>query len=175
MSLLPQAKAADRRQQNADTYDRLYVSLVDGLGLLQILIAVCDRDSQRYATIERYESDLEGVAECLRVQLQPGRLNVKSAIEETISATLGATGAMADLPIVVTVEGAERLDAAALRELFGYLQWTREGLRELAIPLVFWFPGNFLPDLAKKAPDFWSWRNGVFIFGSEEVDLRQHG
>jgi tetratricopeptide (TPR) repeat protein len=77
--------------------------------------------------------------------------------------------------IVVSVVGVESLleldiQTTTIREqteLFGYLQWTREALREYAFPVVLWVPSRLVGRLEEKAPDFWSWRSGVFWFGVE--------
>jgi tetratricopeptide (TPR) repeat protein len=53
---------------------------------------------------------------------------------------------------------------SALDRFFGYLQWTREGLREFPYPIVLWVTPQILSQLSSKAPDFWSWRGGVFQF-----------
>jgi tetratricopeptide (TPR) repeat protein len=47
----------------------------------------------------------------------------------------------------------------------GYLQWTREALRGYPLPIVLWLPAAVSVEIAKRAPDFWSWRGGVFSFG----------
>ena len=149
---------------NQETYDRLYVSLLDGLGTLQILIAVCNNDRQRYEIIERYEKELREEAHFLKVRLSGEELSLKSAIKTVLAKKVDETRH----PVIATVLGAEQLDQKLLPQFCGYLQWTREGLRALSIPIVLWLPENLLPEIAKKAPDFWSWRNGVFIFKGEE-------
>ena len=149
---------------NQETYDRLYVSLLDGLGTLQILIAVCNNDRQRYEIIERYEKELREEAHFLKVRLSAEELSLKSAIETVLAQETDETRKVT----IATVLGAEQLDQKLLPQFCGYLQWTREGLRALSIPIVLWLPENLLPKIAKKAPDFWSWRNGVFIFKGEE-------
>ena len=55
--------------QNQTAYDSLYVSLLDGLGTLQLLIAVCENDALRYEMIERYEQALKPEAQVWRVTL----------------------------------------------------------------------------------------------------------
>ena len=156
----PIATATDRNQ---DTYDRLYVSLLDNLGALQILIAICGNDRQRYAIIDRYENELSSVAQCLRASLNPKEPSLKRAIETAVAQ---ATPRL-DHIFIASVTGAEQLDSTSLPQFFGYLQWTREGLRSLTMPIVLWLPDHLLPRIAKQSPDFWSWRNGVFIFEPE--------
>ena len=158
---------ADRLAHNQDTYDRLYVSLVDGLGTLQILVAVCGSDRQREGLIQRLGQELEGEARCVRVVLSPGDPNLKGAIE--------AQRDLIDREVWprcwATVSGVEGFQEGAIAEFLGYLQWTREGLRALALPIVLWLPESLVPRLAKQSPDFWSWRNGVFIFQREQEEM----
>jgi tetratricopeptide (TPR) repeat protein len=53
-------------------------------------------------------------------------------------------------------------------KFFGYLQWTREGMRDYPFSIVLWLHNNLLQNLIKKSPDFWSWRAGVFRFVSHQ-------
>jgi hypothetical protein len=83
-------------------------------------------------------------------------------------------------PAVVTVQGIEtllsvRLDAPQSQQerFFGYLQWTREALRQFSFPVVLWMTGPVLIQLARQAPDFWSWRGGVFWFGLNPDEINR--
>jgi tetratricopeptide (TPR) repeat protein len=59
-----------------------------------------------------------------------------------------------------------------LDSFLGYLQWTREALRGYPLPIVLWLPSALLVEIAKKAPDFWSWRSGgTFTFGFAKLDF----
>ena len=60
--------------------------------------------------------------------------------------------------------------SSELSRFFGYLQWTREGLREFPYPIVLWVTPKILSRLIIKAPDFWSWRSGVFRFVAPAVE-----
>jgi hypothetical protein len=55
-------------------------------------------------------------------------------------------------------------DKSALEKFFFSLQWTRESLRGFPLPLVLWLTPWIAAALANQAPDFWSWRGGVFEF-----------
>ena len=167
MNLFSGSETVDRLAHNQDTYDRLYVSLVDGLGTLQILVAVCGSDRQREALIQRLGQELEEEARCLRVVLPPGDPNLKGAIE----AGLNSVDREAWPRCWVTVSGVEGFNEQAVSKFLGFLQWTREGLRALALPIVLWLPESLVPRLAKQSPDFWSWRNGVFIFQREQEEI----
>jgi tetratricopeptide (TPR) repeat protein len=146
--------------QNQTAYDSLYVSLLDGLGTLQLLLAVYENDALRYEMIERYEQALKPEAQVLRVTLDPVEPSLRQALQElTEQQTLTDYSAQ-----IVTVLGAEKLDSEALKKFWGYLQWTREGLRAFPWPIVLWLPQRLLKEMMKNAPDFWRWRGGIFLF-----------
>ena len=156
-------------EKNEDVYDRLIVSLEAGLGTLQILLAVCDNTALRQEVIQRYETELEGVRS-YRLALNPDEPSLLQAlIDGKIDKNIQA---------IATVLGAEKLNylGASNREkldsFLGYLQWTREALRGYPLPIVLWLPSALLVEIAKKAPDFWSWRSGgTFAFGFAKLDL----
>ncbi|MEB3189676.1 MAG: tetratricopeptide repeat protein, partial [Snowella sp.] len=166
-------------QANEETYHKLLVSLEAGLGMLQIFIAVCDNDRQREEIIANYERELAGIAQTFRVHLDAQEPSLRLAISQQITVRENA---------IATVTGTEGLSerGESLEKFFGYLQWTREGLRELKMPIVLWMPARIFAQLAKKAPDFYSWRNGIFQFqpepsfvtnepsGNRNIDLTQN-
>ena len=150
-------------QTNAELYDRLLVSIEAGIGLLQIFIAICDNDRQREQLITNYEQELSPNIHSYRVKLNLQEPSIRQAIASVITVTENA---------IVTVSGAETLglltqSSESLTKFFGYLQWTREAFRELQLPIVLWIPSRILNQIAKRSPDFWSWRNGVFYFQPE--------
>jgi tetratricopeptide (TPR) repeat protein len=74
---------------------------------------------------------------------------------------------------VMTIVGSDRLLSLRLGEerseqetFFGYLQWTREGLRDFPFAIVLWVSYQMQEQLSRKAPDFWSWRRDVVRFVS---------
>jgi tetratricopeptide (TPR) repeat protein len=147
-------------QANEETYNKLLVSLEAGLGMLQIFIAVCDDDRQREEIIANYERELASTAHNYRVYLDPQEPSLRLAISQQV--TVRENG-------IATVTGTEGLSdrGESVEKFFGYLQWTREGLREFKMPIVLWIPARIFAQLAKQAPDFYSWRNGIFQFQPE--------
>ena len=158
-------------EKNEDVYDRLVVSLEAGLGTLQILIAVCDNSALKQEVIRRYESELE--AEGVRIYRLALNPDEPSLLQALIDGKIEK-----NQQAIATVLGAEKLNylGASNREkldsFLGYLQWTREALRGYPLPIVLWLPSALLVDIAKKAPDFWSWRSGgTFTFGFAKLDF----
>ncbi|MFN5397682.1 MAG: tetratricopeptide repeat protein [Pseudanabaena sp.] len=157
-------------EENANVYDRLVVSLEAGLGTLQILIAVCDNSALKQELIKRYEAELEAEGvRVYRLALNPDEPSLLQALidgkmdmkQQAIATVLGAEK-LSDLG----ADNRERLDS-----FLGYLQWTREALRRYPLPIVLWLPSALLVEIAKKAPDFWSWRGGTFNFGFAKLDF----
>jgi hypothetical protein len=151
-------------EANQETYDRLIVSLEAGIGSLQIFIAVCDGAIQRAEIIHRYEQELSPHIKSYQVYLDAQEPSLRKAVADAISSHENT---------IVTVLGAESLgfleQDESLKKFFGYLQWTREALRELRLPIVLWVPKRILKLIAKNSPDFWSWCNGVFQFQVEST------
>ena len=147
---------------NEQTYISLLVSIEAGIGMLQIFIAVCDADRQRENIIANYEKELAYIDNIYRVYLDSQEPSLKQAITQQVTLKENA---------IATVLGAEKLGSfnqdELLKKFFGYLQWTREALRELKMPIILWIPSRIYAQIAKQAPDFWSWRNGVFHFQLE--------
>jgi tetratricopeptide (TPR) repeat protein len=149
-------------EANHEIYDRMLVSIEGSIGLLQIFIGVCDADDQRELIISDYEKELGANVRSYRVYLERQEPSLRKAIADTVTVQEKA---------VVTVLGAETLGLLGqdelLKKFFGYLQWTREALREFKLPIILWVPSRIFEQLANRSPDFWSWRNGVFRFWSE--------
>jgi tetratricopeptide (TPR) repeat protein len=160
---MSEVTAKNIAEANAEMYDRLLVSIEAGIGLLQIFIAVCDADRQREQIISEYERELAPNLQHYRVELDRQEPSLRHAVASIVTTEKNA---------IVTVLGAEILGLSgqideSLDKFFGYLQWTREALREFQVPIVLWIPSRIFKQLAKRSPDFWSWRNGVFQFQLE--------
>ena len=170
----------------ADIYDRLMTVIETSQGRLGILIAVVDERRLREQIIQSYEQEArQAQIEPYRIELgRGGSLRGKLAELREAHPHLQEGGAA-----VITVTGAELLlrfnlraedeQKTPLEEFFGYLQWTREGMREFPYPIVLWLNHRLLKEISFKAPDFWSWRKGVFWFSEEfakplEVTIKNH-
>jgi hypothetical protein len=151
-------------EANQETYDRLIVSLEAGISSLQIFLAVCDGDDQKAEIIRCYEQELSPNIQSYQVYLDPQEPSLRKAVADAISFYEDT---------IVTVLGAESLgfleQDESLIKFLGYLQWTREALRELHLPIILWIPTSILKLVAKKSPDFWSWCNGIFQFQVEST------
>jgi tetratricopeptide (TPR) repeat protein len=154
---------------NEQIYERLLVSIEAGIGMLQIFIAVCDADRQRESIIAKYESELAPAIHTHRVYLDRQEPSLRLAVAQQVTARENA---------VAMVTGTEALGLGendeSLKKFFGYLQWTREALRDLQMPIVLWIPSRIFAQLAKSSPDFYSWRNGIFQFQPEPSQSPPH-
>jgi tetratricopeptide (TPR) repeat protein len=153
---------------NEDTYESLISLIENNQNQLSLIIVACDDLTLRQEIIGRYEREarLENI-QAKRIVL---------GTEPSLRAGLAKLELPAAARVVVTVTGSEWLlrvktrssDAQSdLQKFFGYLQWTREGLREFQYPIVLWITSPILLEMSRKAPDFWSWRKAVLRFTSE--------
>ena len=161
----------------AETYDSLLSLIENNQGRLCLIIVGCDQVRLRERVIERYERDAKDV------KIRPYRImlgsepSVRAGLDRTFSQeTYLQEGGEA----VLSVLGADTLLRVKLRDedeqseiekFFGYLQWTREGMREFRYPIVLWVSIRILRDMGRRAPDFWSWRKASFQFGEEDERL----
>jgi tetratricopeptide (TPR) repeat protein len=160
--------------QNQDNYEDLLVSIEAGKDILNLLIAVCDDSDCRDRIISDYEAELEPDIRRYRVELARGEPSLRSAI-----ANLVAQGAYLQQrgKAVITVTGVEKLrffkqigeSRSEQQVFFGYLQWTREGLREFPFSIVLWVTRQIEVLISNESPDFWSWRKGVFRFDTKKT------
>jgi hypothetical protein len=160
----------DRIQDNEDSYDHLIVTIEASQGVLSLLIACCDDRPFRDSIIRRYERELTPAIPHYRAQLSYEKPSLRSALAQVVAEH---PELKAGTDAAITVTGAEDLLTVALGEnptrteveqFFGYLQWTREGLRAFPYPIVLWVTSKILEQMSFAAPDFWSWRSGVFRF-----------
>jgi tetratricopeptide (TPR) repeat protein len=160
---------------NLIAYDGLVAAISASQGVLSLLLAVCDDPQLREATIKQYEAELQSVLRHYRIELPRTEPSLRRVIAETIAQDSYLQGGG---PAVFTVMGAEGLsfltfgtEKSEQDTFLGYLQWTREGLREFPYPIVLWVTTQLLAKLSRKAPDFWSWRKDVFRFTSHKTTI----
>jgi tetratricopeptide (TPR) repeat protein len=161
----------DDLTKNQNSYDGLISTIEISQGTLVLIIASCTARTFQAELIDRYEAELAPSMPCYRIQLDRSEPSLRQALENLVDrhpelqarkahAVITATGA-ADL---LSFKLGDSEENSALDRFFGYLQWTREGLREFPFPIVLWVTPQILTQLSSKAPDFWSWRGGVFRF-----------
>jgi tetratricopeptide (TPR) repeat protein len=153
---------------NEDSYENLISLIENNQNQLSLIIASCDDLILRQQIIDRYEQE----AKLDNIQAK----RIVLGTEPSLRAGLAKLELPIEARVVVTVTGSEWLlrvktrasDAQSdLQKFFGYLQWTREGLREFQYPVVLWITSTILLEMSRKAPDFWSWRKAVLRFASE--------
>ena len=156
-------------RENRRNLRRLVLSMQASLGKLSLLIGICDNFNYRDTLVQTYETELQakGVV-CYRVRLDHDRPSLKQALLDLWEQT---PEVQSDSPKIVTVLGADELlgiplnEAKSAQEKFFFsVQWTRESLRQFQLPVVIWVTEKIATGLAQQAPDFWSWRGGVFEF-----------
>lgn len=161
---------------NEETYEALISLIENNQGVLSLILVGCDDLKLRQRVIDRYE------AEARQAKIQPYRIMLGS--EPSLRSSLAKLEDEHEYrrrggEAVVTVTGAEWLLRVKLREedqqsdldkFFGYLQWTREALREFRYPIVLWVTHRILREMNWQAPDFWSWRKAVLRFVAEDSE-----
>ncbi|HIK42106.1 tetratricopeptide repeat protein, partial [Thermoleptolyngbya sp. M55_K2018_002] len=165
--------AHDLETQNQNAYDDLLTAIEASEGQLSLLISVCDDSQLREALIARYERDLAPEVKAYRLVLDKDEPSLRAAIYTAVqNDEYLKQGGRA----VLTLTGAEQLSFLSQSDelseqdrFFGYLQWTREALRDFRFPIVIWVTYQILGHLSRKSPDFWSWRKGVFRFVSRKT------
>jgi hypothetical protein len=157
--------------QNQNNFDDLLVSIEARPNNLNLLLAVFNDNTIRNLTIAQYETELDPDIRRYRVSLPRDEPSMRRAIAQLVEQEphLQQSG-----KAVITVTGADELrnykrieEVRSEQEVFfGYLQWTRETLREFPLAIVLWITPELEISISKRAPDFWAWRKGVFRFNS---------
>jgi tetratricopeptide (TPR) repeat protein len=156
---------------NEASYEGLVSTIALSQGMLGIIIASCTAGVFQNELIDRYETALAPSIPSYRMKLNSSEPSLRAALEELVNQHPELQEPNA--PAVITIMGAANLLSVKLKKteanseldrFFGYLQWTREGLREFPYPIILWVTPRILRQLSVKAPDFWSWRTGVFRF-----------
>ena len=137
------------------------------------LAALC-RDLLEPLRIRVLEIELtEPVTDLLPV-LRERLAQEKAANEENMRGEEAATTTRPKLAIFV--HGLERSipSREAYPPLLSSLNLKRELFRqEVPHPLLLWLPDYALTALARKAPDFWAWRSGLYEFAPERESTEQ--
>ena len=155
---------------NQRSLQRLVLTVEANAQSLELLIAVCDDRNFQAMMIEAYEAELrqQGIG-TFRTRLNPQQPSLRASLEALVEQEPRLrSGERA----VVTVLNAEALLGVKLlneekteqEKFFFSLQWTREALRRFEFAVVLWVPDGMATRLGQRAPDFWSWRGGVFEF-----------
>ncbi len=166
----------DVKAENQRNYQKLIVALEASQGILNLLIAVCDDRNLREILINQYETELtEQDFLTYRIRVRTQDPSLRYALAQLVA----KGNLQPDKSAVITVLGLDELLSAKLDtpkseqdRFFGYLQWTREGMREFLFPIVLWLTEPMLVSLAQRSPDFWSWRGGVFWFTRESASIK---
>jgi tetratricopeptide (TPR) repeat protein len=166
-------KSINLGEDNQKVYDNLIVAVEASDGVLSLLLAVCDEPQLQDQIIQRYSAELQPKIRPYQVLLYRKEPSLREAIAEVVKKdSYLQSGGRA----VITVIGADQLVSRRLGEersekeiFFGYLQWTRESLREYPYPIILWLTNPLLTELSRRAPDFWSWRKDVFRFKSLSI------
>lgn len=159
--------------KNKVSLRRLVLTVEANSQSLELLIAVCDDRNLQAKVIEQYEAELrEKGIEPFRVRLNPKEPSLRQSVTELVEREARLSSGK---PAVVTVLNAEALLGVTLGEekseqerFFFSLQWTREALLRFEFAVVLWVPDSIATRIGQRAPDFWSWRGGVFEFGAGE-------
>ncbi len=166
MVMLNPDETGDVEKQNHRNLRRLVQSMQASYGQLNLLVAICDNPQYRSTLIHSYETELRGKG----VQCRQGKVDRRNPSLKQCLLDLEAEEEWTQ-PCIVTVLGADELlgirlggEKSGQEKLLFSLQWTREGLREFELPVVLWVTSQIAQRVAERAPDFWSWRGGVFEF-----------
>lgn len=152
--------------------------LVDALQINStgfVAFAVCDNASARQVLMREIQRRLRGEVQIRRIKLtlaQPclhEHLNGRpsSVVREAPSRSTQRVGRRAkrsSVPrVAYFVHGSERItDAEAQRQMYSALQIKREAIGRVNRPVILWLTEAGLRDLARRAPDFFAWRGGLY-------------
>jgi tetratricopeptide (TPR) repeat protein len=158
----------DLAKNNTYNLKRLLVSVKASLGQLNLLIGICDNRNYRQSIVHSYEAELvEKGVRCYQISLSSERISLRQALEDLVNQEPNLLNTKQVLVTVFADEllGIRLQQPKSAREAFVFsLQWTREALQDFQFPIVLWLSTAIAKDLVTQAPDFWSWRGGVFEF-----------
>jgi hypothetical protein len=160
----------DQNSQSQNDLRQLNKSVQASHGKLNLLVAICDNQNSRNEIIFNYETELSanGVS-CHRVNVTSQQTSLSKCLLDLVERESGLNSLNA--PVLVTVMGADSLSNIRLDEtksteeqFCSSLQGTLKSWQEFTFSILIWLTPEIANSLAKQAPDFWSWRNGVFDF-----------
>jgi tetratricopeptide (TPR) repeat protein len=137
--------------------DKLADSLRIAEGTM-IAFAVVDTVPDRDALIRELRERLSGEAEICEIHLTPEQPNL---LEQVSRGEVCLTPQGSDRAVYF-VYGFEELSDEPRRQAIAGLNLQREALRRLSAPIVLWLAEGNLADVARLAPDFFSWRAGIY-------------
>ncbi len=135
--------------------------LTDALRIAEggfIGFALFDTFPARDAMIREIDMRLAGEVVIRRIELTPDQPYLHERLERP------AEGER----VAYFVSGLEGISAEARDQAFGALQIKREAIGRLDVPVILWMVEGNLLDLAKRAPDFFAWRAGLYDFRSPD-------
>ncbi|MBI3684412.1 MAG: tetratricopeptide repeat protein, partial [Acidobacteria bacterium] len=97
---------------------------------------------------------------------------LKTRLDEAQAQSGGPSAPARRKKIALFLYGLERSipSADAYPRILSYLNLNRERfLQVLPCPLTIWLPDYALTALARRAPDFWAWRSGLYELEAERV------
>ena len=150
-SILRQSSAPDVATDLARLTDALRVA-AGGL----IAFAFFDTFPARDSAMREVEQRLAGEVEVRHIELTPA----EPYLHEKLHAPPPGRR------LAYFVNGFEGLAGDAREQAFGALQVKREAIGRLEVPVVLWVAEENLAELARRAPDFYAWRAGLYDFRS---------
>jgi tetratricopeptide (TPR) repeat protein len=164
----------DYPTENRYQLRRLIQSIEASYGELNLLICICDNPYYRDEIIHDYEAELSAKGiNCDRVQIDRDRPSLKQSL---LDRQPNSNPQRSEIVTVMGIDGllnvnrerdfasATTVNRSAQEQFFFSTQWTREALREFRFPVILWMTESIAGELSRQAPDFWSWRGGVFEF-----------
>lgn len=156
---------------------KLILSVRANANRLDLFVAVCSDRALQARLIQEYETTLQAEG----ISTYQAWLDLKQpSLKATLTSLVERERSLQkESKAVVTVLGGadllgikliEQDDKSEQDKLFFSLQWTRESLRDFTFPIIFWLSDAVTTRLSQQAPDFWSWRGGVFEFEDEIPD-----
>ncbi|MDM8527108.1 cyclic nucleotide-binding domain-containing protein [Anaerolineales bacterium HSG24] len=134
-----------------------------------LAIAECDDLDLRTRLIDYFRRKLESdQIYIFNFELSTKDINLARTLSELTEGSrfknLELTGKYKS--IVFFVYGIEKFDPKQRGQFVHLLNLLRNRLAQLAQPIVIWGKASFVTELARNAPDFWSWKGHLFQFPS---------